>query len=81
MKSGFINAIVRNDTIGSDCIKTGMYCPLTIDVETKNAFSGNQFTSLFITLPEELTITQTSTCSGIILTKSMMCRVVTTSQI
>ena len=54
MRSGVISTVVRNDTIGSDCIKTGTFCALTIDVETQNAFSGNQNTYLLITLPDDL---------------------------
>ncbi len=34
MKSGVISTVVRNDTVGSDCIKTGTYCALTIDIVT-----------------------------------------------
>jgi len=34
MKSGVITAVIKNDTIGSDCIKTGTLCALTIEVIT-----------------------------------------------
>ena len=80
MDTGVISANIKNNT-GLACQRTGQLCPLSMDIVTQNPFSGNLFTSLLVTLPQEMIIPNGASCTARLLTKTMNCRFMTDRQI
>lgn len=77
LDNGLIRTTIRNET----CQRTGQLCPLNMDIITQNPFSGNLFTQLLITLPQEIIIPNGASCTARVLTKTMNCRFLSNREI